>query len=262
MFNSEDEKKAWKTLLENGQISEETYYKEIKRIDGKILYENHSNSINIANVIPKIIIGVSLLCVALLAFNSFKVYKPIEKVESLKNISEPVQSYTSGSVQKIIDGKNININYIASYSISGKVVDVQKYYGYKTQNKLSPIDVGIVWGFLAECSDKLTWTSNGTRFLRWRPNDMTWYSKVGGEKAVSRCLSNNHVIPSDENIEKLIKNIKKDDYVKIEGYLVNVRYDEPDGSWFMWSSSTTRDDDGDGACELIYVTGVTWLEEK
>ena len=155
----------------------------------------------------------------------------------------------------------MKINYVASYELSGRVVDVQNYYGSSLQNELSPLDVGISWGFLAEDNDKVTWTSNGTRFLKWRTQDMTWYNEHGGEKGIGKYWSNNHLIPSDKTVEKLIKSIRKDDYVKIEGYLVNVRYDGPNGEWFKWNSSTTRNDTGDGACEVIYVTNVTWLEE-
>ena len=76
---------------------------------------------------------------------------------------------------------------------------------------------------------------------------------------ISECISNNHLIPSDSKIEKLIKRIKKNDYVKLEGYLVSA--EEIDGN-FKVRSSTTRSDNGDGACELIYVTNVTWLKNK
>ena len=91
---------------------------------------------------------------------------------------------------------------------------------------------------------------------------MNWYNKHGGEKGIGKYWSNNHLIPSDDSIEKLIKEIKKGEYVTIEGYLVNIRYDGPNGEWFKWNSSTTRDDIGSGACEVIYVTDVIWLEEQ
>ena len=261
MLSTDEEIKAWKTLLENGEITEETYYKEIRRIDNRILFENQvpytKDNDKIVKLIGLILLGVFLI----LVWSSFRVNKPEEKVESLNDISEPIQTDTNGSALKIIDGKEVKINYVASYELSGRVVDVQNYYGSSLQNELSPLDVGISWGFLAEDNDKVTWTSNGTRFLKWRTQDMTWYNEHGGEKGIGKYWSNNHLIPSDKTVEKLIKSIRKDDYVKIEGYLVNVRYDGPNGEWYKWNSSTTRNDTGDGACEVIYVTNVTWLEE-
>jgi hypothetical protein len=41
--------------------------------------------------------------------------------------------------------------------------------------------------------------------------------------------------------------------VRIEGWLVEAV--APDG--WRWRSSTTRDDSGNGACELIYVCSIT-----
>ena len=42
-----------------------------------------------------------------------------------------------------LNGSNVEINYVAKYSISGRVVDVQNYYGYDIRNNLSPKDIGI-----------------------------------------------------------------------------------------------------------------------
>lgn len=262
MFNSEDEIKEWKKLLENGQINEETYYKEVQKIKGNFAYMNHSDIEKENNFIKKLIIWIVLILIILLVINVLKTDKPIIQIHSLNDIKEPIQNSISGGTLKLVDGKEVKINYIASYVLAGRVVDVQNYYGSSLQNQLSPLDVGISWGFLAEDNDKVTWTSNGTRFLKWRTKDMTWYNEHGGEKGIGKYWSNNHLIPSDDNIEKLIKTIKKDDYIKIDGYLVNVRYDGKNGEWYRWNSSTTRTDTGDGACEVIYVTNVTWLEKE
>lgn len=262
MLDSEEEIKAWKELLEKGQITEEIYYREIERIDRRKLFYKTLNPRNSVNSFWKMILVFLGSILIIFVFSNSKINKTTEEIISLSNIPEPKQITTNGSVKKIVGEKEVDINYIASYTLSGKVVDVQKYYGSSLQNKLSPLDIGIAWGFLAEDSDeKVTWTSNGTRFLRWRTNDMDWYNKHGGEKGIGKYWSNNHLIPSEDKIEDLIKNIKKGDYVKIEGYLVKVRYDGPDGEWFKWNSSTTRDDTENGACEVIYVTDVTWLEE-
>ena len=68
------------------------------------------------------------------------------------------------------------------------------------------------------------------------------------------------MIPADDEIEALLKKVKTHDYVEIEGYLVKINAKTKNGGRFWWNSSTTRSDDGDGACELIYVTGIKWLK--
>ena len=60
---------------------------------------------------------------------------------------------------------------------------------------------------------------------------------------------------------QLLRNVKEGDYIKIEGYLVYLYYSNEDGRG-EWTSSLTRTDRGDGACEVIYVKNITWLKTK
>ena len=47
--------------------------------------------------------------------------------------------------------------------------------------------------------------------------------------------------------------------VRIDGWLI--RIDAADGRWH-WRSSLTREDTGDGACELVYACAVTVLRPR
>ena len=53
-------------------------------------------------------------------------------------------------------------------------------------------------------------------------------------------------------ISKIIKNVRTGHVVALEGYLVKV--DSQDGWW--WRSSLTRNDTGNGACEVVWVNEV------
>ena len=77
------------------------------------------------------------------------------------------------------------------------------------------------------------------------------------ESDVNRHSANNHLIPADGEIKKEISKIRKGDIVEITGYLVSLKATNPEGETYDWNSSLTRTDTGNGACELIYVTGVT-----
>lgn len=210
----------------------------------------------------KLIMLFVILLFLLTGFTNTINVSSIEEKIDLSNISEPTQYATLGGTTLEINGGKADITYIAEYSLSGRVVDVENYYGSNIRNQLSPKDIGIAWGFLAtdENQEKIRWTSTGNRFLSWFIPDGEWYREIGGESAVIAHHSNNHLIPFDSNVEKLIKKIKKDDYVKVEGYLVNINWKKDDGTYFYWNTSTSRNDDGDGACEVIYVTNVTWLK--
>lgn len=82
-----------------------------------------------------------------------------------------------------------------------------------------------------------------------------------GHDTLTAYFSNNHLIPSNDNIEKLIKKIKENDYIKLKGYLVNAKTKKA-STMDSFDSSISRVDTGGGACEVIYVTDITWLEKK
>ena len=196
-------------------------------------------------------IGISIfliLGIILLFFSINIMSKKYEYVPNLSNLPEPRQVATTGGTTKNVFGENVKIDYVASYSISGRVVNVHNFLPYKTENILSPVDLGISWGIVAsdQYNKKLSWGSRG-RFLLCS----------GGEKETDHYFSNNHLIASNSQIERIIKNIKEGDFVKIEGYLANVNFKN-----MIWTTSTNRIDDGAGACEVIYVTDVTWLKEE
>jgi hypothetical protein len=90
----------------------------------------------------------------------------------------------------------------------------------------------------------LEFNSAGNRFLKYNTADRASLAANGGWDGVGTYISNNHIIPADEEIEKIIKTVEKDDYVELTGYLVRATCNNPG---FIWRSSLKRTDDGDGA---------------
>ena len=88
-----------------------------------------------------------------------------------------------------------------------------------------------------------------------------WYRyRYGGEPPIpqaeiDRSAANMHMIPGSDAIADALADVKQGERVRIDGWLVEAR--AKDG--WRWRSSTTRDDTGAGACELIYVCAVTRL---
>lgn len=73
-------------------------------------------------------------------------------------------------------------------------------------------------------------------------------------------LANNHVIPANEQIAKTIKQIGIGDQIHIKGYLANYSVADKNGAQiFTRNTSTTREDTGNGACEIIFVTDIEIL---
>ena len=69
----------------------------------------------------------------------------------------------------------------------------------------------------------------------------------------------NHIIPASDDVRWKLKMLRAGDHIRLRGYLVDVDGIRSDGATFYWHSSTTRTDTGDGACEVIYTTGIEWL---
>lgn len=180
---------------------------------------------------------------------------------NLNNIPAPIQTSATGSVTKAINDGNAQITYVAEYKINGRVVDVERYSSNHVRDNLSSRDIALGWGVLStdESKNKIKWTSIGNRYLSWRTSDNEWYQKVGGESVIINSHSNNHLIPSNNEIKRKIESISRGDYVQLEGYLVDVYWTNPKGNYFKWNTSISRGDTGNGACEIIYVTDIKWL---
>ncbi len=143
---------------------------------------------------------------------------------------------------------NLSINPMARYSISARVLAKRRYVrGWESE--ISPWDIVFGWG---EAADE-TKTEN----LRIK-QAVRWYSfRIKGEmelsaKYISRHTSNNHIIPANNNIRKVILFLQKSEIVYMEGYLVNVSGKKGNQN-IHWNTSLSRDDTGMGACEIFYV---------
>lgn len=62
-----------------------------------------------------------------------------------------------------------------------------------------------------------------------------------------------HLIPADAGVRAMLDRVRPGEVVRIEGFLVDAS--RPDG--WHWNSSLTREDTGNGACELVYVESLT-----
>lgn len=256
---------AYQNMLKTGQIDETTYNNMVERNIGVDFAKSYKPRKN-----KKPLIVVVLVC--LLIFGLFKLFKananPVvvekeyEYVNDFDDINPPIQNNYKGATTMMVDNVFIDVDYVAYYEVSGRVVAKVSYMANNVENMLAPNDVALVWGKLAtnEYMNKFTFDAHGDRFVYWKTTDMEWYRNHTSDKEVTRMHSNNHLVTNDKELLAEINSIKKGDYVKIKGYLVNMYWLE-NNSNHTWKSSVSRDDIGDGACEVIYVTDVKWLKE-
>ena len=138
---------------------------------------------------------------------------------------------------------------LAGFSVAARVLS-RKTYGSGREADFSPVDLALGWGPMRDDAvlSQLDISQSG-RFYRYR-----W----GGQPPIPpddivRSSANMHLVPANEAVADALDAVDAGDRVRIDGWLVQI--DANDG--WRWRSSMTREDSGAGACELIYVCGVT-----
>ena len=138
---------------------------------------------------------------------------------------------------------------LAGFSVDARVLSREDYHTGREAD-LSPTDLALGWGAMRDDAvlSRLDISQSGRWYhYAWRgdpplpPDD------------IARSSANMHLIPANTNVADALHRVRRDDRVRIDGWLVEA--DAPDG--WHWRSSLTRDDSGDGACEVIYVCAIT-----
>src|SRR5436305_12578725 len=158
---------------------------------------------------------------------------------------EPVQEPTERSPFEIETRKGrITLDPRASFDASA-VVASDEHYRFDDGAFLVPVDLVMTWGKLPEepYKSKVSY-GQMTRYYFWR----TSYPDIDLHY-IQTHSANEHMIPADDNVRRALLTVGRGDRVRIQGLLVNARRE--DG--FHWKTSMTREDDGPGACELVYV---------
>ena len=141
------------------------------------------------------------------------------------------------------------------------MTSVHDYWGWGAYDTLVPRDVCLVWGSLANnYLEHEVEFSQRRRFCYARIdgveiddlNYTTRRGKWGNTTLALREFSNNHIIASTPEVRQAVFDLKAGDTVRLTGYLVRVAYDD-----IVLDSSMSREDNGNGACEVFYVTSIS-----
>lgn len=158
----------------------------------------------------------------------------------------PVQNSFSDSHP--FDYKGYRITRLAEYDIDARVLS-REDYRLGREADLSPTDFGVGWGRMSDESVlKNIDISQSNRFMYWRVQEFPI-----PQHEIEISAANMHLIPADAAIAHQIAAVRKGQIVHMRGYLVRV--DANDG--WHWVSSLSREDTGEGACELFWVEGLS-----
>jgi hypothetical protein len=141
---------------------------------------------------------------------------------------------------------NATVTPLAGFSLEARVLS-REDYGFGTEAQFSPTDLALGWGPMAEpgLAERLS-ISQGGRFYRY-----SWGAEGPPLPAptIASNSANMHLIPANAAVAEALDDVDPGEVVRLDGWLVRI---DLDGGWH-WQSSLTRDDVGDGACELVYV---------
>ena len=157
----------------------------------------------------------------------------------------PIQ--TKVEPRALAELKGYHIQVQAAYLLQARVLRTKRYYG--NGGDLVPYDVALAWGPMSDqrVLDRLK-ISQTNRFFFYRWQDEPPISP----EVMASHAANVHVISADKTVAKAVRSLRAGQIVTMKGCLVNVS--KADG--FQWNTSLTRDDAGNGACELFYVEAI------
>lgn len=150
-------------------------------------------------------------------------------------------------------GHSYVVTPLFAYELYGMVVSRHHsdswfdYHHEQWKDFLNVADLCVIY------ADNLS--SNVYQKIRFSSSDYTchfrWSDPVVGEFFSGRALSNNHVLANKPALIRKIKKVRPGDQIYMKGHLVN--YHEQNCSECLRPSSISRDDEGQGACEVVFL---------
>jgi hypothetical protein len=167
--------------------------------------------------------------------------------------SIPRQELLAGDQRIALRGGEAEARLLAAYQLDARVLRIKRYR-FGAEGRYSRIDAALAWGPLARPENAAALrVSQRNRFYRWQVSAADWPRLE--PLAPARHTANVHLLTEDPAISSLLKRMRPGSGVRLQGYLIEIH--QPDG--WRWTSSLTREDAGNGACELFLVTAAAAL---
>lgn len=161
---------------------------------------------------------------------------------------EPRQQNLEGARAFLRDGYTFTPR--ARYDITARVLR-KEIYRIDGGAGLAPVDLGVGWGPMSDTAiiERLEFSQMG-RFFYWSTGDAAFPLP---QQMIATHAAQMHMVPATAALESRLKSLRPGQRVTVGGWLVDIR--GPGG--FTWNTSLTRDDTGNGACEIVYVEALT-----
>lgn len=145
-----------------------------------------------------------------------------------------------------------HIKLLATYTGDFRILS-RKDYQEDSAARFSPMDLAVSDGPLASRKYySQIEVAQDNRFLSIRIKALPFTPKQLREH-----VDNIHVIPGNEQIAQQLQQVQRGDLVQLRGYLVEVGDKQS-----TWRSSLTNDAVGDGACKVMRIESIKWVEKS
>lgn len=185
-----------------------------------------------------------LLFVGLVGYGAFQHFSQRAVTHGVGEIARntPTQvNANAGDIQ--LNG--FTLTPLTSYTVEARVLS-REDYTFGTEAELSPTDLALGWGPMSdEAVLSKVQISQGNRFYYWHVDEFPI-----PQREIESHSANTHIIPANDAISRQLSRVRKGQLVKLKGQLVEAK--RADG--WHWRSSLSREDTGNGACEVMYVT--------
>ncbi|MES2554473.1 MAG: hypothetical protein V4588_12525 [Pseudomonadota bacterium] len=190
----------------------------------------------------------SLLFVLAIAYGAYQHFhhRPVVHSPGITAPDAPAQNTIHSANSFTHNG--YQLTPLADFAIEARVLSVKRY-SLGREADLSPVDLALGWGPMSDQAvlEKID-ISQGNRFYFWHVDEF-----FIPREEIETHSANMHMIPADREVEKSLNSIRQGQIVSLRGYLVEARASD---GW-MWRSSLSRTDTGNGACEVVLVKSIS-----
>jgi len=184
-----------------------------------------------------------VLAIALYGGWSWLQARPIPRPYGVIAPDDPAQTIFD-TPQSPIEFKDATLHPLAKFEVTARVLSRDDYH-FDPESDISPTDLALGWGRMSDSAVLRTIDiDQGGRFYSWQVHEFPI-----PRREIETHSANMHMVPADTTVARALKRVRVGDVVTLKGYLIEA---DKSGGW-KWRSSMTRDDTGDGACELVYV---------
>nr|WP_254797394.1 hypothetical protein [Pseudomonas aromaticivorans] len=140
---------------------------------------------------------------------------------------------------------NHRLQALQPFQLEEAMVLGREDYRFDRGAQVSPTDLALGWGPMADPGiSRQIEIRQSNRWYYWRADELPI-----PRREIERHSTNMHMIPASAAVAAMLDSLQKGARIRLSGQLVRV--DGDDG--FRWVSSLSREDTGNGACELVWV---------